>query len=285
VSAGAGEVEQHSTAVTVIGPETGVRLPDLAEIWAYRDLLYYLVRRDFLVRYKQSLVGLLWAVLQPIGFTVVFSVFLGALANVPSQHGIPYPLFALAGLAMWLFFSKALQSGAESTVNSADLLSKIYFPRVLIPLSALLAATVDFLVALVVVVVALFVYGRPPGPEILALPAVIVLAMLVAFGGALWFSALFVRYRDIRHLLAFVLLAGMFVTPIVYPFELVPHGLQPLYALNPLVGVLELYRWALFGTLSASVTVLLIPFAVGIVTVVTGALYFRASEGTFADVI
>ena len=280
-----GDQRPSALTVTVTGPERGVKLPDLAEIWAYRDLLYYLVRRDFLVRYKQSVVGLLWAILQPIGFTVVFSVFLGALANVPSQEGIPYPLFALAGLAMWLFFSKALQSGAESTVNSADLLSKIYFPRILIPLSALLAATVDFLVALVVVVAALFVYGHPPGLTILALPAVVILAMLVALGGALWFSALFVRYRDIRHLLAFVLLAGMFVTPIIYPFELVPEGLQPLYALNPLVGVLELYRWALFGTLNAKVAVLLIPFGVGIVTVITGALYFRSSEGTFADVI
>jgi lipopolysaccharide transport system permease protein len=276
---------QRAVPVTVIGPESGVRLPDLAEMWSYRDLLYYLIRRDFLVRYKQSIVGLLWAILQPIGFTIVFSVFLGALANVPSQQGIPYPLFALAGLTMWLFFSKALQSGAESTVNSADLLSKIYFPRALIPISALLAAVVDFLVALVVVIIALFIYGHPPGASILALPAVVLLAMLVALGGVLWFSALFVRYRDIRHLLAFVLLAGMFVTPIVYPFELVPHDLQPLYALNPLVGVLELYRWTLFGTLSADAAVLAIPFAVAAVGIITGALYFRASEGTFADVI
>jgi lipopolysaccharide transport system permease protein len=271
--------------VTVMRPERGARLPDLRELWHYRDLLYFLVRRDFLVRYKQTVAGPLWAVLQPIGMTVVFSVFLGNLADVPSQKGIPYPLFALAGLSMWLFFSKALQSSAESTVNAAELLSKIYFPRILIPLSALLAATLDFLVALAVVVVALFVYSRPPGPELLAMPIVIVLAMLVALGGGLWFSALFVRYRDIRHMLAFLLLAGMFVTPIVYPFELVPDNLQPLYALNPMVGVLELYRWSLFGDFTASAAVIAIPLVMGLVTVVTGAMYFRATEGTFADVI
>jgi lipopolysaccharide transport system permease protein len=279
------EALRHDGGTTVIRPERGVQRPDLRELWDYRDLLYYLVRRDFLVRYKQSIVGPLWAILQPIGFTVVFSVFLGNLANVPSQKGIPYPLFALAGLAMWLFISKAVQSGAESTVNSADLLAKIYFPRMLIPLSALLASVMDFLAALVVVIAAMFLYGEPPGPELLAMPAVLALAMLVAFGGGLWFSALFVRYRDIRHLLAFLLLAGMFVTPIVYPFELVPENLQTVYALNPLVGVLELYRWTLFGDLTAGVAILLIPLAVGLALVVSGALYFRSTESTFADVI
>jgi lipopolysaccharide transport system permease protein len=269
----------------VIAPESGLALPDFKEIWEYRDLLYFLVRRDFLVRYKQTLVGLFWAILQPIGFTVVFSVFLGALADVPSQSGVPYPLFALSGLTLWLFFSKSLQSSAESTVASADLLSKIYFPRILIPLSALLAATIDFLVALVVVIVAMFIYGEPPGPELLALPPIILVAMATAFGGGLWFSALYVRYRDIQQLLAFILLAGMFVTPIVYPFELVPDNLQAVYAINPLVGVLELYRWALFGELTAPLGVLVIPIVVDVIAIVTGTLYFRSSERTFADVI
>jgi lipopolysaccharide transport system permease protein len=271
--------------VTVIEPDTSVGFPDVHEVWTYRDLLYFLVRRDFLVRYKQSIAGPLWAALQPIGFTLVFSVFLGKLSNVPSQAGIPYPLFALSGLAMWLFFTKALQSSAESTVSSSDLLSKIYFPRILIPLSALISATLDFLVALVVVIVALFAYNEPPGPQILLLPAVVVLAMGIALGGGLWFSALYVRYRDIQHLLAFVLLAGMFVTPIVYPFDLVPEAYQPFYALNPMVGVLELYRWTLFGELTASAAVLAIPLVTGGIAIVTGALYYRRAERTFADVI
>ena len=279
------ELQSEAPVITVITPEAGWRPPSFRELWAYRDLLYYLVRRDFVVRYKQTVAGLLWSVLQPIGFTLVFTVFLGNLADVPSQAGIPYALFALSGLTLWLFFSKALQSSAESTVNSADLLAKVYFPRVLIPLSALLAAAVDFAVAFVVVLVAMLIYGVMPGPELLAMPFVVVLAMVVALGGGLWFAALFVRYRDIRHVLSFLLLAGMFVTPIVYPFDLVPENLQPLYALNPMAGVLELYRWCLFGTLTAPVGVLLIPIATGIILLVSGALYFRSAEGTFADVI
>jgi lipopolysaccharide transport system permease protein len=275
----------RDTRTTVIAPESGLALPDFKEIWEHRDLLYFLVRRDFLVRYKQTLVGLFWAILQPIGFTVVFSVFLGALADVPSQSGIPYPIFALSGLTMWLFISKALQSSADSMVASAALLSKIYFPRVMIPLAALIAAALDFLVALVVVLVAMLLYNEPPGIELLALPAVVALAMATALGGGLWFSALYVRYRDIQHLLAFVLLAGMFVTPIVYPFELVPDNLQAVYAINPLVGVLELFRWTLFGTLTAPLVVLAIPVAVSLIAIATGALYFRSAERTFADVI
>jgi lipopolysaccharide transport system permease protein len=271
--------------VTVVQSESRLAFPDLREVWAYRDLLYFLVRRDFLVRYKQSVVGVLWAALQPIGFTVVFSVFLGLLADVPSQSGIPYPLFALVGLTMWLFFAKALQTSADSMVASAGLITKIYFPRILIPLSALISAALDFLVAFVVVLVALFVYGQPPGPEILAVPLVLLLAMVVALGGGLWFAALHVRYRDIQHLLAFLLLAGMFITPIVYPFELVPDNLQALYALNPVVGVLELFRWALFGSMTAPVGVLAITVVTGLILLITGALYFRSAERTFADVI
>jgi lipopolysaccharide transport system permease protein len=279
------EPTAHRPTVTVITPESGLRAPNLGELWDYRDLLYHLVRRDFVVRYKQTVAGLLWSVLQPIGFTIVFTVFLGNLADVPSQTGVPYPLFALSGLTLWLFFAKALQTSAESTVNSADLLAKVYFPRLLIPLSAVLAATIDFAVAFVVVLIAMMLYGVPPGPELLAIPAVTLLAMLVALGGGLWFSALFVRYRDIRHVLSFLLLAGMFVTPIIYPFELVPDQLQPLYALNPMAGVLELYRWCLFGDLTAPPVVLLIPVATSLVLLTTGALYFRSAESTFADVI
>jgi lipopolysaccharide transport system permease protein len=278
-------VSTRGLPVTVVHPESRLAFPDLREVWAYRDLLYFLVRRDFLVRYKQSVVGVLWAALQPIGFTVVFSVFLGLLADVPSQSGIPYPLFALVGLTMWLFFAKALQTSADSMVASAGLISKIYFPRILIPLSALISAALDFVVAFVIVLVALFLYGEPPGPEILAVPLVLLLAMVVALGGGLWFAALYVRYRDIQHLLAFLLLAGMFITPIVYPFELVPENLQALYALNPVVGVLELFRWSLFGTMSAPWGVLAITVVTGLVLLLTGALYFRSAERTFADVI
>jgi lipopolysaccharide transport system permease protein len=216
---------------------------------------------------------------------VVFSVFLGRVAKVPSTHGIPYPLFALSGLTMWIFFSAALQRSGESTVTSAELLSKVYFPRVLIPLAALGASLLDFLVALIVVIVALFVYGQPPGVEVLALPVIIVYAALTALGGGLWFSALSVRYRDVRQLLSFLLVAGMFITPIVYPLELIPHDLQPIYALNPLVGVLELYRWCLFGFLSAPALAMVVSLVTSVIALVSGAIYFRTGERTFADVI
>jgi lipopolysaccharide transport system permease protein len=276
---------ERESPVTVIEPESGLAWPDFKEIWEYRDLLYFLVRRDFVVRYKQTLAGLFWSILQPIGLTIVFSVFLGLLAKVPSTHGIPYAVFALSGVSMWTFVSKALDRSADSTVASAEMLSKIYFPRVLIPLSAVLAATVDFLIAIVVVLIALVIYGRTPGPEVLALPAVVLLAVVVTLGFGLWFSALNVRYRDVKHLLAFLLLAGMFVTPVVYPFALVPEYLRPLYALNPMVGVLEFWRWALFGFVTASPIVLAIPVVTGTLAVVTGTLYFRSAERTFADVI
>lgn len=274
-----------ATALRVIEPERGWSFPNLHEVWEYRDLLYFLVRRDVAVRYKQTAVGALWAVLQPLALAVTFSVFLGVLADVPSQGDIPYPLFAFSGMAMWLLFTKALQASADSTVASAELISKVYFPRVIIPLAAIVAPAIDFAFAFVVVVLAMLVYGYPPGVEILLIPFAVLLAMMVAFAGGLWFSAWHVRYRDVQHLVPFLLLVGLFMTPIIYPFELMPEHLQPLYALNPMVGVLELYRWMLFGDLGAPIGVVFVPVVASVVAIVGGALYFKRAERDFVDVI
>jgi lipopolysaccharide transport system permease protein len=272
-------------SVRVIEPSTRMRLPQLSELWEYRDLLFHLARRDVAVRYKQSLLGAGWAILQPLLLGIVFSVFLGHLADVPSGNGVPYPVFALSGMVVWFFFANAMTGVSQSTVASAELISKVYFPRILIPLAAVVPAAVDLLVALVVVAGAMAVYGVEPSPRILLLPAILPLALGVALGAGLWLSALHVRYRDVQVLVPFLVLTGLFVTPVIYPFDLVPESVQPLYALNPMAGVLELYRWALFAGSAWPGPVVFIPMAMSVVLLVSGAWFFQRSERSFADVI
>jgi lipopolysaccharide transport system permease protein len=273
------------THVTIIEPKSRLKFPDLREFWDHRDLAYVLLRRDLSIRYRQSVVGVLWAVLQPVLLAVVFSVFLGALAKVPSEEGVPYPVFALSGLVMWLFFSTAVSRAADSTVASSELISKVYFPRIVIPVAAILAPTVDFLFAFVVLIGAVLVYGMPIEPEILLVPLLIPMALAVALGAGLWLSALHVKYRDVNILVPFLVQVGMFVTPVLYPFSLVPDRLQPLYALNPLVGIIESFRWMLFPELGFPGWIILVPLGTGVVLLVFGALYFHRAEQTFADVI
>jgi lipopolysaccharide transport system permease protein len=272
-------------ATRVIEPHTRLRLPRLRELWEYRDLLLRLARRDLTVRYKQSAVGALWAILQPLLLGVVFSVFLGNLAKVPSGNGVPYPVFALSGMVMWLFFANSMSLASQSTVANAQLISKVYFPRVIIPVAAVLQPAVDFVLAMVVVFVALAVYGVSIGPQILLLPLLMPLALAVALGLGLWLSALHVKYRDVQVLVPFLVQVGLFITPILYPFDLVPEKAQPLYALNPMVGVLELYRWMLFDGSDWPGAIVLIPIGAAIVLLVSGALFFQRAERSFADMI
>jgi lipopolysaccharide transport system permease protein len=272
-------------ATRVIEPQTRLALPQLRELWDYRDLLLRLARRDLTVRYKQSAIGALWAILQPLLLGLVFSVFLGNLANVPSGNGVRYPVFALSGMVMWLFFANAMSLASQSTVANAQLISKVYFPRVIIPIAAVIQPAFDFMLALLVVFAALAVYGVDIGPQILLLPLLMPLALAVALGLGLWLSALHVRYRDVQVLVPFVIQIGLFVTPILYPFDLVPENLQPLYALNPMVGVLELYRWMLFDGSDWPGAIVLIPVAAAIVLLVSGALFFQRAERSFADMI
>lgn len=271
--------------VTVIEPETGLTPPKVRELWEARDLVALLVRRDVSVRYRQTAVGALWAVVQPVGLAVVFSVFLGLLAKVPSPGTLPYPLYALSGMVMWLYFQQAFSRSSESVVSASGLISKVYFPRLAIPLVAVVGPIADFCVAFVVLLCVMTAYGHPPGLEVLVTPGVLLLAVATALGLGLWFSAVAVRYRDVQHVVPFLTLVGLFITPIVYPFDLIPSKLQPIYALNPMVGVMEAWRWALFGEMSASPALVLIPAVISCLLILTGAMFFRRSERTFADYV
>ncbi len=260
-------------------------LPSLRELWDQRDLLYYLARREVSVRYKQTAVGVLWAVLQPLLLAVVFSVFFGHLAHVPSEPGVPYPAFAVSGMVLWLFFAAAMSATSESTVANERLISKVYFPRIVIPLAAVGPAAIDFCIAFVVVLATLFVYGVVPPVQIVLVPVLMVLALATAVGIGLWLSALNVRYRDVHHAIPFVILVGLFVSPITYPFHLVPASARPLYALNPLVGVIESYRWMLFPSAPWPGAIVLIPIASSVLLLISGSIYFQRAERSFADVI
>lgn len=271
--------------VRVIEPVRRFELPDLREIWAQRDLLALLVRRDVVVRYKQSVAGLAWAVLQPLMLAVVFSVFLGELADVPSAAGVPYPVLAVSGMTLWLCFTQAFTRVSMAGVESAELITKVYFPRLVIPLAAALPPAIDFLVAAFVAFGAALVYGVDVHVAVLLFPLAGALAVLTALGAGMWFCALNVRYRDFSFVVPFLVLVGLFVTPVVYPFSLVPDGLQALYALNPMVGVLELWRWMLVAGYPFPTVELAISLGVTSFLLTTGALYFRRAERAFADVI
>jgi lipopolysaccharide transport system permease protein len=271
--------------VRVVEPSSGLRFPDLREVWEHRDLIYLLVRRDTAVRYRQSAIGAAWAILQPILLAVVFSVFLGLLAKVPSAEGIPYPVFAVSGMVMWLFFSEAISRASESTVASETLITRVYFPRVIIPLAAVMPQLLDFALGFLVVIGAMLLYEVDLSLRVLLLPVVVLVALTTALGIGLWLSALHVRYRDIQHVVPFAILVGLFITPITYPFALVPSALQPIYAINPMVGVLEGYRWVLFSGFPFPGAILLIPLVASLVLLITGALFFARMENTFADVI
>ena len=269
----------------VITPPKGWQAPNLRELWEYRDLAFFLVKRDVSIRYRQTLIGTVWAILQPLLLAVVFSVFLGHYANVPSGANVPYPVFALSGMAMWLYFSQAMQFASDSTVGSRELIAKVWFPRMIIPIAAVIPPAIDFVPAFLVALIVQLAYGVVPPVQIVLIPFLAVLTLLVALGIGMWLSALNVRYRDIRLAVPFLIMVGLFVTPIVYPFDTVPESVQPIYALNPMVGVLEAYRWMLFPDADWPGALILIPLATAAILLVTGAWFFARSERTFADVI
>jgi lipopolysaccharide transport system permease protein len=272
-------------APQVIEPSGGAGFPSLGEIWRRRDLLYYLARREIAARYKQSVIGVAWVILQPVLLAIVFSVFFGQLAKVPSQTGVPYPVFAVSGMVLWLFFSAAATTAAESTIANEELISKVYFPRAIIPIAAVLPATVDFIPALFVVLATMLIYGMVPQIQVLLMPVVVVFLLATALGIGFWLSALNVKYRDVGHLIPFMVLVGLFVSPITYPLKLVPDHLQALYAINPIVGILEAYRWMLFGSSDWSPLVILIPVVASVLVLLSGAAYFQRAQRGFADVI
>ncbi len=278
-------VARPEELITVIDADARAELVRPQTIWRYRELVYFLAHRDVSIRYKQSAIGIAWAVLQPVLLALVFSVFLGLLAKVPSDYGVPYPVFAVAGLVVWMFFSLGLSRAADSAVASANLISKVWFPRIVIPVAAVLPPTLDFLIALVVVVGAMLIYGVALSPTMLLVPLIVPLVLVTALGFGVWLAALNVRYRDVSVAVPFVIQLGLFVTPVIYPFSLVPANLQALYALNPMVGILELYRWMLFAEAPFPGWLIAVPLVMGPIALVTGSRYFARAERDFADVI
>ena len=271
-------------AVTVIAPSRRwVRLR-LSELWAYRELLGFLVWRDLKVRYKQTALGVLWAVIQPFFAMVVFSIFFGKLAQMPSD-GVPYPVFAYCGLLPWQFFAHALTESGNSLVASQNLITKVYFPRLVIPLAAVLAGTVDFGIAFIILIAMMVAFHVVPTPAVVTLPLFLLLALATALAVGLWLSALNVRYRDVRYTIPFLTQFWLFATPVVYPSSLVPEPWRALYGLNPMAGVVEGFRWALLGNAPAPGPLLAVSIAVVVVLLISGLSYFHQTERTFADVI
>jgi lipopolysaccharide transport system permease protein len=236
------------------------------------------------VRYKQTVLGAAWAILQPFFTMVVFSLFFGRLAGIPSD-GIPYPIFSYAALVPWQFFASGLTSASDSLVGSANLLRKVYFPRLVIPIAAVLPGAVDFALAFLVLLGMMLVYGIVPTANIVWLPLLLLLALVTALGAGLWFSALNVQFRDVRYAVPFLVNAWMFATPIAYPSSLLDQPWRTLYGLNPMAGVVEGFRWALLGTETAPGPMVLVSAVAAAALLVSGAYYFRRMEQTFADVV
>lgn len=256
----------------------------LKDIWEYRELLYFLVWRDIKVRYKQTVLGVAWAILQPFMTMIVFSIFFGRLAKVPSD-GIPYPVFAYCALLPWQLFANALTASGNSLVANQQLLTKVYFPRLIIPISAVLAGLIDFGISFLVLIGMMFYYGIIPTVAVLTLPLLILLAIASALAVGLWLSALNVQYRDVHFTIPFLTQFWLFATPIAYPSSLVPQSLRTIYALNPMVGVVEGFRWALLGKTDGIGPLVIVSALVVAILLFAGLVYFRRMENTFADVV
>jgi lipopolysaccharide transport system permease protein len=276
--------DQISPPVLVIEPGSSSIASQLGELWQYRELLYFLVWRDVKVRYKQTALGAAWAVLQPFMTMVVFSVFFGYLAKMPSD-GIPYPVFAYCALLPWSLFAHALTESSNSLVNNQGLITKVYFPRLIVPIAPLFVGLVDFGIAFVVLLFLMAYYGLVPGPAIFLLPFFIFLAMATALAVGIWLSALNVQYRDVRYTIPFLTQLWLFATPVVYPSSLLPEPWRTLYGLNPMAGVVEGFRWVLLGRTGAPGLLLVVSILAVLVLLVGGLWYFNRMEQTFADVV
>lgn len=276
--------------VTVIRPSKGWIGLNLRDLWLYRELLYFMTWRDLKVRYKQTVLGISWAVLEPFLTMVVFSIFFGGLAKVPSDN-VPYPVFAFVGLLPWGLFAKALNHASRSLVSNQNMVTKIYFPRLILPLSSLVAGVVDFLIGCLVLsgIIAYYVWKGQMNftwsPALLALPFFLLLALMTALGVALWLSALYVQYRDVGHILPFLAEFWRIISPVVYSTTLVPAQWRVIYALNPMAGVLNGFRWAILNTPTGPNLDMLISIGIATLILVSGLFYFRRMERIFADLV
>ncbi|MBI5305817.1 MAG: ABC transporter permease [Chloroflexi bacterium] len=267
-----------------IHPSKGYVPINLRDLWNYRELLYFLIWRDIKVRYKQTALGVVWAILQPFLTMVAFSIFLGHLAGVPSE-GVPYPIFTFTALLPWQLFAQAFIHSGNSLVANQHLITKVYFPRLVIPIAAVLGGLVDFAIAFVVLLGMLIYFGIMPTVAILTLPLFILLALATALAVGLWLSALNVEYRDVRHLTPFLVQFWLFVTPVAYPSSLIPKEWQVWYSLNPMTGVIEGFRMALLGKTEWLSSSILVSTIVVALLLISGLAYFRRMEKTFADVV
>ncbi len=269
---------------TTIKPSYGWAALNLRDLLLYRELIFFLTWRDLKVRYKQTLLGASWAILQPFLTMVVFSIFFGNLAKVPSD-GVPYPIFSYTALIPWTLFSKALQYASRSLVANSHMITKVYFPRMILPLSSVMAGVVDFLIAFVVLLGMMVFYNIFPTVNVLVLPLFLLLALVTAVGVGLWLSALNVLFRDINYVLPFLTQFWMFLTPVAYPSSMVPSEWQVIYALNPMTGVVEGFRWALLGTGQPPGIMTLVSSITAVVLLISGMFYFRRMERLFADMV
>jgi len=257
----------------------------LGELWAYRELVYFLTWRDVKVRYKQTVLGAAWAILQPFLTMLVFSLFFGKLAKMPSD-GVPYPIFVFAALVPWTFFANGLTQSSNSLVGSANLITKVYFPRLAVPVATILSGVIDFLLAFVVLLSMMFYYRMAPSGHVVWLPVFMLLALLTSLGVGLWLSAMNVQFRDVRYTIPFLTQFWMFATPIVFPITLLREPWKrTVFAINPMVGAVEGFRWAIFGTREAPIAIVAVSFAAALTVLAAGALYFRRMERTFADIV
>lgn len=271
-------------SLTVIRPATGWIGLGLAELNEYRELLFFLVWRNVKVRYKQTVLGAAWAVLQPLLTMVVFTIFFGKLAGLASD-GLPYPLFSYAALVPWTFFATGLTTSSNSLVGSQNLVTKVYFPRLVIPIAAVLSGLVDFVIAFALLVAMMVYYGIYPGWNVLWLAPMLLLAVATALGTGLWLSAMNVRFRDVRHVVPFLTQTWLFATPIAYASSEVPETWRLAYGLNPMTGVVEGFRWALLGVETRPEPMIAVSSLAAIALLTSGAYYFRRMEKSFADLV
>jgi lipopolysaccharide transport system permease protein len=269
----------------IIKPKQGFAAINFKELWQYRELFWFLGLRDIIIRYKQAVLGIAWAVIEPLMIMIVFTVIFGKVAKLPSDN-IPYPLLTFAAILPWNLFSKTLGQSGNSLVANASMISKVYFPRLILPVGAVIAGCIDFAISFIIFIVMMIWYGVVPGAVVIFLPFFFLLAVMTSLGVGLWLSALNVMYRDVKHMLPFILRLGLYVSPVGFSSSVIPEKYQLLYSLNPMVGVIDGFRWCLLGSnvafywpglwLSVGITACL---------VVSGAFYFRKTERIFADVI
>ena len=275
---------EGSTPVIRIQPSSGWVSLKLNELWEYRELLYFLAWRDINVRYKQTVLGVAWAVIQPFFTMVVFSLFFGRLARIPSD-GVPYPIFSYAALVPWTFFASGLSQASDSLVSNSSLITKVYFPRLIIPLARIVSGMVDFVLAFTLLLGMMFYFKLAPTINVFWVPVFFLLALVTSLGVGLWLSAMNVQFRDVRYLVPFLTQLWMFSTPVAYPSSLLPEPWRTVYGINPMTGVVEGFRWALLGTDSAPGPIVIASSLAALAILVGGMFYFRRMEKTFADAV